>query len=116
MTAGTLFVDFTLLRGQTTTVPGLHEALIGEILLYAVMVLFQGYVAVVFFQCKRAAPTLVIALLLAGVVVNIIDSLMVQWLVHERPDATGIVRGAVVAAIWIPYFVLSRRVKATFTN
>jgi len=114
VTAWFIFVDFKLIDSPTASEPGIYNMLVGEILLNSGVLLFQGYVAIVFFRRKRAAPKLMIALYLLGIIVTIVDCLMVASALEQTPNVADAVRPAVQAAIWIPYFLLSRRVKATF--
>jgi hypothetical protein len=96
----------------------LYDAVKVEACLNAGMLLFQMCVAVAFFWRKRAAPHLVIALLLAAVVLTIIDCMMFASAtrpVTDIEDFKDVVGPLVRAYIWIPYFLLSRRVQATFT-
>jgi hypothetical protein len=83
------------------------------------MLLFQIYVAFAFFRCQRTAPKLVIALLIARVVFNLIDWLAVVMdpvvsVAGENPGLRDLFGSVIVAGVWIPYFLRSKRVKATF--
>jgi hypothetical protein len=76
---------------------------------------FQVYVVNAFFQRRAGAPGLAVALLYTYVVVNLIEWLASQaFLGADRPPSWWLWVSILMAAIWIPYFKNSRRVKATF--
>jgi hypothetical protein len=91
---------------------GRVERLRGDSMLNLGMLLFWILVASAFFRQKRQAPALVILFLLAGILVSPVEA----WAVYRPVDFSQILVRAVIAAIWIPYFVLSRRVEATFVR
>ena len=113
--AWNILAEFALLDQAEVGEAEFRAVLAEEMVLNAVLLLFQVYVAVAFFRRKRAAPGLMIALILAGVGVNSIDTLMVESVPGLRPDFAQVVRSVIAAMVWIPYFLRSRRVKATFT-
>ena len=69
---------------------------------------FVIYVAFVFFTKKAHAPAMVIALLLTYGAM----ALVVLLAMHRSGGDVGKALG--VTAVWVPYFLFSRRVKATF--
>jgi len=69
---------------------------------------FLVYVAVVFFTKKAHAPAIVIALLLTYGAMALVVLLAMDRSGGNVGNAFG------VTAVWVPYFLFSRRVKATF--
>ena len=81
--------------------------------------LYQVYVATRFFGKKRNAPSAIIALLVVSLGINVLLLLLERETGAENSAriAVGrIIRDAVGAALWIPYFKVSGRVKATFVK
>jgi hypothetical protein len=83
------------------------------------MFIFLLVAAVLFFGKKRSAPGAMIGLMVANIVSSIIVT-TVAFGTHEEQlvllSAKSLASGIVSAAIWIPYFCVSKRVKATFVN
>ena len=77
-------------------------------------------VAVLFFRKSTRLPKLFIGVLLAALVVRIVDVLLASQIpALEEPTALsvlGIVRAFLICLIWVPYFRVSKRVKATFVH
>ena len=78
---------------------------------------FVGLVAVFFFRSHRYAPRLYMALLGTNLALVVFD-VGARYLsdVGQPLDLRWLARGVVPAAIWIPYFLLSERVRATFVK
>lgn len=83
------------------------------------MLVYMIAVAVAFFQKRKRAPSACMRLLLAQVVVS-----FVEVVIEQHAGALGLVQlqirvflvSVLQAAIWIPYFKWSKRVKATFVT
>jgi Protein of unknown function (DUF2569) len=74
-----------------------------------------------FFGRRRAFPRVAIGFLAAGVVIPVLDLLVVRMIraavsVIDASEIRGLVQAAAGAAIWIPYFLVSARVRATFVR
>lgn len=96
--------------------PGLRTTILLETLLSAAFLAFQVYVAVVFFMKKRFVPKLMIAYLTINLALTVIAVALTGLVLEEfnASDTQSITRAVVLAAVWIPYFLVSRRVKNTF--
>jgi len=95
--------------------------IIFELVADIAMVIASLVVLVMFFRKSRHAPRVIVIWLAALLVVQIVDLLLTRQIPAvasqvEFDDFRDLLRSAVVAAIWIPYFLVSRRVKNTFTE
>lgn len=87
---------------------------IGQILLWI-------YVAIIFFSKKSIFPKVYIGALLFSVAFVIIDAFAVKLVLPNEPifdseTTKELARSLVASVIWIPYMLMSKRVKATFVN
>lgn len=88
------------------------------LLVYAVLLI------ILYFKKRTSLPKLIIILYAASLIFPILDLILYNALFpQELMDAsddqesyTQISRGFISAAIWIPYFLVSKRVKNTFTK
>ena len=81
---------------------------------------------VLFFRRRRAVPFLISLFYAFGVVTASFEALSVRYLSNELPGLMepeevrvaylGIVRSVVVALVWVSYFRVSTRVRATFVE
>jgi hypothetical protein len=98
---------------------GYASSVMAELVINGLMYALLLYITVRFFGKKRDAPILIIAFLAATVATSIV-LLIFHFANGAGPFVTGsvtqLVRAIVSAAVWIPYFRVSRRVKATFTH
>lgn len=86
------------------------------------IVAFALYLLVLLFQKKRALPQLMVWFYAGLLAATLIESGLVlqnprQWTMEDLSEAkSALGRSVFLAAIWIPYFLRSRRVRATFVN
>lgn len=105
----------------SSTSPWLGPFLIVELLVNVALFAFSVLALVCFFRKKRILPPLMVALLSGTVVFLGADLAVARALVEPaalEAEKTGadLGRAVIGAIIWIPYFLRSRRVRATFVN
>jgi pSer/pThr/pTyr-binding forkhead associated (FHA) protein len=95
--------------------------LITEIAVNIGLILLWIYIAIIFFLKKSSFPYIYIGALLFTLAFIVIDAFAVKLVFPNDPvfnaDTTKeLSRSFIHAAIWIPYILISKRVKATFIN
>jgi hypothetical protein len=95
--------------------PGLEPVILFEIFTNIVFLTMLIVLNIFFYQKKKAFPTCMIIFLGTQFVFLLADHLMAAPLNPHSSPAT-VIRSLVVCAIWIPYFLRSRRVELTFVN
>jgi hypothetical protein len=94
---------------------GLYLLIVFEVISNLVFLLYCTGLNVLFYAKKKAFPVAMIVFLAANVLVISIDHISVaQLALPEKP--TQLIRALISAAIWIPYFMRSRRVALTFVR
>ena len=100
--------------------PAVHGLILFEIASNLCFVAVLAALNYLFFKKKRAFPTFMILYLVFHLVVLLGDTAAAQAIMPaaklSAQTASSIGRSLVSAAIWIPYFLVSRRVKVTFVN
>jgi hypothetical protein len=100
--------------------PGLQSLIVAEIVTNLVVVAFMLVLNYLFFTKRRSFPAFFICILVFQFAFLITDTIAAHAVMPNYPLSAnafaGILRSIVGAAIWIPYMLVSRRVKATFVR
>lgn len=111
---------------EVLTTPG-YEAynplwipiVIGEMVTNGGLIVAWVFLAVLFFSKKKLFPKLYIGILIFTLAFLLLDTLAVKVVLPDEPmfdpdTMTAIIRTVMVVIIWVPYMLVSKRVKATF--
>ncbi|MCB1066387.1 MAG: DUF2569 domain-containing protein [Verrucomicrobiae bacterium] len=95
--------------------------LIYEMAGYVFFFFFAIVVNILFFMRNRALPNLAVALYLGNLAFVAIDQIYASRIpgvvLQDSPEsANALIRAGIGTLIWMPYFLVSRRVKNTFVN
>lgn len=104
-----------LFTSAAERVPAINTAVAWEL---GMNVLYLGlllYVAALFFRRKKTAPRAYIGLMLALLGCALVSEFILRPLVNLQPDGTTLLKAVIPCVIWIPYFLVSKRVAETFT-
>lgn len=122
------FNDVTAVSAETIAyAQALTPLLWYEVFMNIALIGTAVWLLVLLAQHKKSAKTVAISFLAATVLLGIFDYVwatavfetyeVTQYVVAEMNSAAGdILRAIFVAAVWTPYFLVSKRVKATLTN
>jgi hypothetical protein len=93
----------------------------GEVLLNIGLIGVWIYIAYLFFSKKKQFPIFYIGALLFSLTFIILDAFAIKLVLPNEPvfdpDTTKeLFRMIIICLIWIPYMLVSKRVKATFVN
>ena len=101
------------------TAPSIQKLIIGEVVVNTLSAAAWAFVAFLLFKQKKLFPAAFIAMCAFSLFSTYFDIIIANSIVGirwESGDSTTILKPLLYAAIWIPYMVLSRRVKNTFIN
>ena len=95
--------------------------LLGEMAINGGLVLVWGFIAFLFFSKKRVFPKWYIGILLFTLAFILVDALAIKAVLPNEPvfdaeTAKELGRSLFVTLIWVPYMLVSKRVKATFVK
>jgi Protein of unknown function (DUF2569) len=109
---------FTNVRMQTYLEfhQALHALLVFEVITNIVLLAMLVWLNHLFFNKKRAFPTFMILFYVLACLLQSIDHFGAVAVMQKSLSSLMLVRVFVAAAIWIPYFLISRRVKVTFVH
>jgi hypothetical protein len=95
--------------------PGLEPLILFEVVMNVVFVAVLIFLNVLFYTKRKSFPLLMIIFYGFQFVLFLADHIMAaSFNPHSGP--TTVIRSFAVCAIWIPYFLHSRRVALTFVN
>lgn len=110
----------------TTTGTAAYHPMWAPLLLFELtanlaLMVFAILLAIVFFQKRRIAPPLYVAVILGAAAMQVIDLFAANMIPAAAAELTtkdwnGLARTVIGALIWGTYFMVSKRVKATFVN
>jgi hypothetical protein len=102
-----------------STHPAVEGLIVFEIATNLIFVALLAFLNFLFFKKKRSFPTYMILYLILHTLIVVGDTAAAHALlpaVDISGSFTGVLRSLVGATIWIPYLLVSRRVKVTFVN
>lgn len=105
------------LVGRSTYQAGLGPLIVCEMIGNTLLIVISVLALVLFYSKKRAFPITFVVLMAFSLLVVVGDATAVSLLL-EQPTSSAQEIGQAVggAAVWIPYMLVSRRVRATFTR
>lgn len=115
-----IFRDLHILYGAQfqaglTRLPGLASLILFEAASNSIFLCSLVALNILFYRKKKAFPGWMIAYLAINCAVILIDHFAAtRYAPHAQ--ISGVVRSIVVSLVWIPYYLRSERVKATFVN
>lgn len=125
--ASNLLPAFKAQTWQALTTPTSREydplwapLLIGELVVSLALLALSVITILLFFGKKRRAPSMIITVFALGIGLQIADLSATQAIPAAakitRGDLLRLLQSVTTAAIWVPYFICSRRVRATFVE
>jgi len=95
--------------------PGVAGLILYEATTNSIFLIALAFLNYLFYFKKRNFPLLMIGFLAAQAVLILIDDVAAIHYFPRHPP-TAAIQSIVVAALWIPYYLCSSRVKATFVR
>ncbi len=103
--------------GSPQYIPNIAPLVIAEFLVNIAFFFFSLVLLYLFFKESRLIPKLMIIFYALSAVFVVLDLLVGSMVVNSHVDVDiGSIRAILTALIWIPYFMMSKRVKQTFVN
>ncbi len=98
--------------------PMLPTLIVAELVANVAMFIFTLVLIWFFFRKSRRTPRLFIIWLILLLVVQVVDTALISSIgvPVDRDSVRDIVRSLVAAAVWVPYFLVSKRVRNTFVE
>jgi len=95
--------------------------LLGEIGINIMLVITWIFIAYLFFTKKKLFPKMYIGVMLFSLAFILLDALAIKLVLPDEPifdpdTLKEIFRSVIAISIWVPYMLVSKRVKSTFIN
>jgi hypothetical protein len=95
--------------------------IIGEIIINIGVICACFYLAYLFFSKKSVSPKFFIGLAVFSLIFIIVDAFAIKLVVPSEPvfdqdTVKELMRSLFAVVVWVPYMLISKRVKATFTK
>ena len=108
-------------QGSEVYSPLWAPIIIGEILFNSGLVSAWIYLAFLFFTKRNLFPKLYIGIAIVSLVFIVADAFAVKLILPNEPlldpdTIRELMRAVIMVVIWVPYMLVSKRVKATFTK
>jgi hypothetical protein len=108
-------------QGSEVYSPLWAPILIGEILINSGIILVWLYMAYLFFSKKKSFPKLYIGIAVFSLIFIIADAFAIKLVLPSEPvfdpdTVKELMRSLIMVVIWVPYMLVSKRVKTTFIN
>ncbi|HEB58023.1 MAG TPA: DUF2569 domain-containing protein [Gammaproteobacteria bacterium] len=92
-----------------------------EMVLNLLLLAASGILLALFFSRKAAFPKWYIGIAVFSLVFIALDAMAIKLVLPDEPmfdpeTASELIRSLVTVVIWVPYMLVSKRVKATFTR
>lgn len=111
-------INNSLIKEVFVEHPEFRAAMISQTSIVSMQLVFVIYIAFLFFKRKRTLPSMIIAFLTIHLLIVIANLSWIFTIFKEinYPEYSGLTGAIFMTAVGIPYFMKSKRVKATFVN
>jgi Protein of unknown function (DUF2569) len=110
------FFTNTRLQALLQTHQALHALILFEAITQIILIAMLVWLIYMFFNRKRAFPTFMILFYVLACVIQSADHFAAIVITQKSISSLTLIRTLLAAAIWIPYYLRSRRVKVTFVH
>ena len=108
-------------QGSEVYSPLWAPIIIGELLFNSALILTWLYIGYMFFTKRRRFPKWYIGIAVVSLLFILADAFLIKLVLPGEPvfdpdTAKELMRSVIMVVIWVPYMLVSKRVKRTFVN